>query len=398
MTTTSYHHGVRVIETSEGVHPIRIISTAVIGLVATATDADATYFPLNTPVLVTRMNEAISKAGTSGTLHTALSIIADQVRPMMVVVRVPEGAGADPEAKQADQTAKAIGSAVDGVYTGLHALLTAQARLGVTPRILGAPGLDTQDVASALVGVAQKLRAMAYISAHGALTTSAAITYRGHFGHREAMVIYPDFQRFNVTTKAVEPAPAVAFALGLRARIDQEQGWHKTLSNVPVNGAVGITLPVHWELQNVDTEANMLNEAGVTTLINRQGYRFWGSRTCSENSDFAFESATRTAQVLADSIAESHFWAVDKPLHPSLVKDILEGINAKFRELRNLGYILDARAWYDETVNTTPTLKDGKLTIDYDYTPIPPLEDLTFRQRITDRYFADFASRLSTGN
>ena len=60
MTTTSYHHGVRVIETSEGVHPIRIISTAVIGLVATATDADATYFPLNTPVLVTRMNEAIS--------------------------------------------------------------------------------------------------------------------------------------------------------------------------------------------------------------------------------------------------------------------------------------------------------------------------------------------------
>ena len=39
-------------------------------------------------------------------------------------------------------------------------------------------------------------------------------------------------------------------------------------------------------------------------------------------------SATRTAQVLADTMAEAHFWAVDKPLHPTPVRDIVEGINA----------------------------------------------------------------------
>ena len=33
---TDYHHGVRVIEISEGTRPIRTITTAVIGLVATA--------------------------------------------------------------------------------------------------------------------------------------------------------------------------------------------------------------------------------------------------------------------------------------------------------------------------------------------------------------------------
>ena len=43
------------------------------------------------------------------------------------------------------------------------------------------------------------------------------------------------------------------------------------------------------------------------------------------------------------------------------------------------------------------TLKNGKLTLDYDYTPVPPLEDLTFQQRITDRYYADFALRVGTG-
>ena len=125
------------------------------------------------------------------------------------------------------------------------------------------------------------------------------------------------------------------------------------------------------------------------------GFRFWGSRTCSDDPLFAFESSTRTAQVLADTIAEAHLWAVDKPMHPSLVRDILEGINAKFRELKSGGYIIDASAWYDEAANSAATLKDGQLLIDYDYTPVPPLENLTLRQRITDRYLADFASRIN---
>ena len=48
-------------------------------------------------------------------------------------------------------------------------------------------------------------------------------------------------------------------------------------------------------------------------------------------------------------------------------------------------------------VNTTENLKGGKLIIDYDYTPVPPIEDLGFRQRITDKYFSDFALRVATG-
>jgi uncharacterized protein len=132
----------------------------------------------------------------------------------------------------------------------------------------------------------------------------------------------------------------------------------------------------------------------VTTLIRKEGFRFWGSRTCSADPLFAFENYVRTAQVLADTIAEAHLWAVDKPLNPSLARDIIEGINAKFRELKALGYIIDGQAWYDPDVNSTTTLKDGKLYIDYDYTPVPPLENLMFRQRITDRYLADFAALI----
>ena len=396
MATASFHHGVRVTEINDGLNPIRIVSTAVIGLVATASDADPAAFPLNTPVLVTKIDAAIGKAGKLGTLAASLIAIKEQARPVLVIVRVDDGEGADDAAKAADQDAKVIGTTIAGKKTGLQALLAAQSELGVKPRILGAPGLDSQAVTDAMVAVAQKLRAMVYAAARGE-TISEALAYRDHFGARELMLLWPYWKAFDVNAPGIVEAPAAAYAMGLRARIDAEQGWHKSLSNVPVNGVLGLSRDVFWDLQSADTDAGILNDGSVTTLIQSSGHRFWGNRTTEKDGQFFFETATRTAQVLADTMAEGHMWAVDKPLHPSLVKDILEGINAKFRELKSLGYILDGKAWYDEDINETATLKAGKLTIDYDYTPVPPLEDLSFRQRITDRYFADFALRVGTG-
>ena len=45
-----YHHGVRVLEINEGTRTITTVSTAIVGMVCTADDADAAAFPLNTPV------------------------------------------------------------------------------------------------------------------------------------------------------------------------------------------------------------------------------------------------------------------------------------------------------------------------------------------------------------
>ncbi|MBM9995217.1 phage tail sheath subtilisin-like domain-containing protein, partial [Pseudomonas aeruginosa] len=126
------------------------------------------------------------------------------------------------------------------------------------PRILGAPGLDTQPVATALIAIAQQLRSFAYVSANGCKTKEEATAYRENFAAREAMVIWPDFLTWSTVVNQTVPAPAVAQALGLRARIDQEVGWHKTLSNVAVNGVTGISADVFWDLQSPSTDANYL--------------------------------------------------------------------------------------------------------------------------------------------
>lgn len=390
MAGSDYLHGVRVIELNDGTRPIRTIPTAVIGLVCTAEDADPLVFPFDTPVLLTSVQSAIAKAGVKGTLSSSLQAIADQTKPYTIVVRVKEGAD------EAATTSALIGTTTaDGKYTGMKALLAAKARVGMTPRIIGVPGYDSQPVATALVSILQDLRAFGYVGAWNCKTKEEVVAYRENFGARELMLIWPDFLNWDTVTSKTVTAYATARALGLRAKIDQETGWHKTLSNVAVNGVTGISADVFWDLQNPATDANYLNSNEVTTLINEGGFRFWGSRTCSDDPLFAFENYTRTAQILADTMAEAQMWAMDKPMHASLVRDIIGGINAKFRELVAQGYLIGGSCWYPEDINDKDTLKAGKLTIDYDYTPVPPLENLTLRQRITDSYLMQFATAVN---
>lgn len=360
-------------------------------MVCTGPDADVTTFPLDTPVLITDVITAAGKAGKTGTLAAALQAIGDQTKPVTIVVRVAEGAD------EAGTVSNIIGgSTADGKYTGMKALLDAQAVTGVKPRILGVPGLDSLPVATALASICQSLRAFGYISAYGCKTLSEAIKYRDNFSQRELMLIWPDFIAWDTTANASANAYATARALGLRAKIDQDTGWHKTLSNVGVNGVTGISASVYWDLQTIGTDADLLNDAGVTTLVRKDGFRFWGNRTCADDPLFLFENYTRTAQVLADTMGDAHMWAVDKPVTATLIRDIIEGIKAKFRELKSNGYIIDADCWFDDSANDEATLKAGKLYIDYEYTPVPPLENLTLRQRITDKYLVNLAASVNS--
>ncbi|HDL7594590.1 TPA: phage tail sheath protein [Yersinia enterocolitica] len=390
---TNYHHGVSGEETTDTSTIINDIDSAVIGVVCTADDADAATFPLNTPVLLTRVKNVLGKAGKTGTLRQTLKAISDQASPQTVVIRVAEG-GTEEGEKSTE--ANVIGGADEnGLYTGLYALLVAEMRVGVKPRIIGAPGLDTLPVANQIAILARELKAFAYISANGCKTIAEAKIYRKNFIQREVMMIYPDWLAYDSEAESNVVVPAPAYALGLRAKIDADIGWHKTLSNVAVDGVLGTSADIYFSLQGKDTDADELNSNHITTLIKQKGFRFWGSRTCEEEV-FIFESYTRTAQILMDTIAEAHFYYIDKPLTPSLAKDVIDGINRKLSAYVTAGRLLGARSWYDTDANSTDTLKLGKLTIRYNYTPVPPLENLGLIQEFTDEYFASFANAVNS--
>lgn len=141
-------HGVEVIEIDAGPRPIQTVRSSVIGIVGTAPLADEAAFPLNTPVLIAgSLREAAKLVAREdgenkgvGTLPAALDSIFDQAGAVVVVIRVEQGEN------DAATLANVIGgvNAQTGNYEGVKALLGAESKLGVVPRILIAPGFTHQ--------------------------------------------------------------------------------------------------------------------------------------------------------------------------------------------------------------------------------------------------------------
>lgn len=380
----TFFHGISIEEPTDGIRPILPSSLSVIGLIATATAAVGApaadlnaAFPLDARTLVTDVRSAVAKAGTSGTLADALGAIADQGSPIVVVVRVAEG-----EDAEATET---------NVVAGIQLLLAAESQLGVRPRILGAPGLDTQAVVEALVVAAKRLRGFVYAACRPdgdiAASVAAAVTYRGEFSDRELMLLWPDTTAWD--------GHAVAIALGLRAALDEKIGWHKTISNVGIAGVSGISKDVSFDIRDPSTDAGLLNAAQITTIVRMTGYRFWGNHTCSDEPLFGFESATRTAQAIQDDLAGIETPYVDQPMTVGLVRNLEEEGNAYLRRKVTAGQLIGGRCWFDKTANPGNVLAAGKLTLDLDYTAVAPAEAITNRLRITSAYYDTLGDQLS---
>lgn len=132
--TTDFLHGVEVVTVADGPRPVQTQRSSVIGLIGTAPDADATVFPLNTPVLVNSRG-GYSTIGATGTLPDALSGIFAQFGAFVVVIRVD--AGAD----DAEALANVIGSTSD--MSGVNSFRKSENLLGLAPMILIAPGFTS---------------------------------------------------------------------------------------------------------------------------------------------------------------------------------------------------------------------------------------------------------------
>lgn len=386
-----YLHGVRVNEITEVIRTLTVSSTSVIGLVATAEDADPDTFPLNKPTLLTGITSSvIAKAGRTGTLSRALDGILDITNTKVIVVRVAE-------TEDEEQMKANIIGGVDenGQYSGLKSFLVAQAISAVKPRIFAIPKYDSQEATAELLTVAKKLNGFVYASCYGCKTKEQAVQYRRQFSQRELMLIFGDFLSFNPNTKKTEVDYAVTRAAAMRAYQDQTQGWHTAISNKEITGVTGVTIPLSFDINDAATDVNYLNEQGITCCINYNGYKFWGVRTCSTDKAFLYENQTRTAQVLRDTIAQSFDWAIDKNISVTLVKEIVEAINAKWRYWTNEGKLVGGKAFLKKEFNTAETLKDAKLLIGYDYCAAPLLEQLEFNQYVSDEYLVALADEIA---
>lgn len=390
----TFLHGVEVLEIDAGPRPISTVRSSVIGIIGTAPDADATAFPLNTPVMIAGSRREAAKLDTvgdgEGTLPSAMDSIFDQAGAVVVVVRVAAGAN------EAATIANVVGgvNATTGDYEGVHAFLGAESKLGVVPRILLAPGFshqrpdgDANPVVSELVGIAERLRSV--IIADGPNTTDeAAVAYAGDFGSARVFLVDPGVKKLDGdgNTVSTYASPCVA---GLIAKSDNDRGFWWSPSNQNINGIVGTTRPVDFALGDANARANLLNEQNIATIIRQDGYRLWGNRTLSADPKWAFLSVRRTADIINDSLLRAHLWAVDRNITKTYMQDVVEGVNAYLRHLTTIGAILGGRCWADPELNSPDQIAQGKVYFDFDFTPPFPAEHITFRSQMTQDYLTE---------
>jgi len=371
-------HGVEVLEIDAGLRPIRTVKSSVIGVVGSAPGADATKFPLNTPVLIAGSRTDAAGLGTTGALPKAIDGIFDQAGAMVVVVRTASDGTADLQGGINTTT---------GDYEGVHALLASESMLGVTPRVLLAPGAE-QAIYTEMMPIAERLKAV--IIADGPSTTdAAAISERNNYGSARVYLVDPAALVYDKTTDANIAEPMSPRVAGLISRSDNDRGFWWSPSNTEIYGIVGTERAIDFTLGDANARANYLNENEVATVIQKQGFRLWGNRTCSSDPKFAFLSVRRTADMINESLLRAHLWAVDRNITKTYVEDVTESVNAYLRELKALGAIIGGECWADPELNTPATIAAGKIYFDFDFTPPYPAEHVTFRSSLVNDYLEE---------
>ena len=365
---TKLLHGINVTEINEGINTVRTSSSSVIGVIGTAPDASDEDFPINTPVLIAGSMSEAAKLGTSGTLPTALNGILAQTGAMVVVVRIEEGE--DDETTQLNIIGEAKS---DGTYTGVHAFLSAKSKLGVAPRILIAPEFCSKEVVVEMITIANRLRAIIVADIPDD-TNDNLIDFVTTCSSDRVYAVYPKVINTKNETVAVS-----SFIAGVIAKSDNENGFWVSPSNKVISGIVGLSKPVDFSIGDSACIANYLNENGITTIINQNGYRVWGNRSTTNDGAYKFLCVRRTADIISDSILQSHLWAVDRNIVKNYLTDVTESVNAFLANLKSQGAILAGKCVANKELNSASNISEGKVFFDFEFTPAYPAEHVTFR-------------------
>lgn len=466
-------HGVETIEINTGPRQVRLVKTAVIGLIGTAVTG-----PVNTPVLVSSdrdfaqwgadvqgstirdalngyyaqkptvvivvnvLNPAVHKSqvqdeeiviGVDGAISLRKYAVADVVikstdgattytagvdyaidlaageAVRLATGSIPASTSAVPQKIKASYTyadptlvtAADIIGGIDaaGKRTGMKALRDSFTLFGFYPKILNAPVFSSlTSVSTELAALANQLRAITYIDAPIGITPQQAIAGRGPGGtinfntsSERVGLCYPHVKAFDTFSSEEQLRPLSIYACGVQARKDQENGYWWSASNTEILGITGMERPIDAMINDPNSEANLLNGAGIVTLFNSfgTGIRLWGNRSASYPSSTSAKSlipVRRVADIIAESLEYFSLQFQDWPMDNALIDSIMESGEGFLRKIKGDGAIIDGKIWYDPKDNEPTQLASGHLVLSYDFMPPTPMERLTYKAAININY------------
>lgn len=293
-----------------------------------------------------------------------------------------------------------------GQRTGMKAFRDSYQLFGYYPKIIIAPVFSTlNSVSTELVALMESIRAFGFVSAPIGTTFQQAITGRGPSGSinfntssRRVGLCFPHVKDYDTATDTEVLADLATYAAGALARKDQENGYWWSPSNTELLGVTGMETPIYAMINDANSEANLLNEAGIITVFNSygSGIRLWGNRSAafpSETHPKNFINVLRTADVIDESLEYYTLQYMDRPLDNALIDAIVESGNAFMRKLRADGAIIDGKVWFDKADNETTELAAGHVTFTYDFMPPTPTERVTYKSIVNIDYLNQLGAK-----
>ncbi|TGH28147.1 MAG: phage tail protein [Aphanocapsa feldmannii 277cI] len=238
-------------------------------------------------------------------------------------------------------------------------------------------------VVSELLTIAEGLSGIVIIDGPST-TDDAAIHVASDWDADRAYLVDPW-----VVTSSGLTVPASGAVAGLINRVDSELGFHQSPSNQILRGISGISRPIDHSYSDRSARSQLLNERNVTVIVHDAGYRLWGNRTLARDPLYAFLAVRRIADAIARSISAAHLYAVDRSITAGYVDSVLGNVNAFIRTLLSRGAIAGGRAWADPDYNTADQLQQGRIRIDYDFSPCPPAEHIQFASHVVSDYLVN---------
>jgi Bacteriophage tail sheath protein len=322
------------------------------------------------------------------------------------------------------QDSDIIGGVNNADYTGLQSLTTTFATMGFFAKLLIAPGYSQNaDVATAMIALADQIRAMALIDSPPSTSPSTAITNRGissnAFDTSSTRVIlcYPQETFYDtglvptgVTLNGTLPVTAAAnqnavgpysqWVAGAIAYQDLQNGYWWSPSNTTINGILGPDVALYASLTDASSDVNNLNANGIVTVFNAlgTGLRVWGNRSAgfpTITTPDNFISVRRTMDVVEESVELAMLQFMDQPISNGLITAVLASVNAFIRSLIQRGALVAGTATFNPAENPPSQIAAGQLVFDIDVMPPPPAERLTFNVYIDSTLLSQLGTSSS---
>ena len=356
------------------------------------TNGDETTYVLNTDYEIVSAVNGTIRALSTGAIDGSAVASYDHADPTEVVA------------------ADVIGETDEaGMRTGLQALKNAYSMFGFKAKIIHCPVYNTQNsVRAAMDVIAQSQKAIALVDAPIGTTPQQAITGRGPSGainfntsSGRAKLLYPHLKVADSLTGGERLEPYSNRMAALICWNDVNNGYWASPSNKELPGVLGLERPIVGDYTDPQSEANALNAAGITTVMNSYGtgIRSWGNRLANFPSDphpFSFLCVRRTADMIEESIDRAEIRYSDMVGSAAMITSVIEDVSTFLRTLVQRGAIIDGKIWFDPAENSSDQLAAGHYTWCYDFMPPTPAERITNKAYMNTNYLDKLAQQLAS--